>query len=339
MGSYFKSCLPSEARPAEAASSSISNLHRFLKHTTPRVSAHVLSKTQVRRTRLQGVRCFEEGFFSLNDLWDSFEEWSAYGVGVPILLDRNESVMQYYVPYLSGIQLYSHSISRPRLGDDSGSEMDYRDSNSETSSCDGELERLHDQSTLMLSDTEENVREAETLIFEYFESAPPSLRVPLSEKIKELSARFYGLRNLCSNDLSQSSWLSVAWYPIYRIPTGRTLKDLAACFLTYHSISTLLKDDQSKPLEVHSWHGDHVLLNAFGLTCYKLRGPVWLSAGTIGNSNCSFLQRSSEQWLRHVNVHHPDFEYFKSHYTPVYQGAYKCEMAHPVRKGCRDMKR
>jgi hypothetical protein len=27
-------------------------------------------------------------------------------------------------------------------------------------------------------------------------------------------------------------------YPIYRIPTGPTLRDLAACFLTYHSLST-----------------------------------------------------------------------------------------------------
>jgi hypothetical protein len=27
-------------------------------------------------------------------------------------------------------------------------------------------------------------------------------------------------------------------YPIYRIPTGPTLRDLAACFLTFHSLST-----------------------------------------------------------------------------------------------------
>lgn len=27
-------------------------------------------------------------------------------------------------------------------------------------------------------------------------------------------------------------------YPIYRIPMGQTLKDLDACFLTYHSLST-----------------------------------------------------------------------------------------------------
>ena len=51
-------------------------------------------------------------FFNLNDLWQSFKEWSAYGAGVPLMLDRSESVVQYYVPYLSGIQLYGQSTLR-----------------------------------------------------------------------------------------------------------------------------------------------------------------------------------------------------------------------------------
>lgn len=29
-------------------------------------------------------------------------------------------------------------------------------------------------------------------------------------------------------------------YPIYRIPSGQTLKDLDACFLTYHTLHTPL---------------------------------------------------------------------------------------------------
>lgn len=45
-------------------------------------------------------------YFSLDDLWESFREWSAYGVEVPLLLNGSDSVKQYYVPYLSGIQLY-----------------------------------------------------------------------------------------------------------------------------------------------------------------------------------------------------------------------------------------
>lgn len=51
-------------------------------------------------------------YFSLNDLWESFREWSAYGAGVPLLLDGRESVVQYYVPYLSAIQLYGQSAKK-----------------------------------------------------------------------------------------------------------------------------------------------------------------------------------------------------------------------------------
>lgn len=45
-------------------------------------------------------------YFGLEDLWESFQEWSAYGAGVPLLLNGSDSVVQYYVPYLSGMQLY-----------------------------------------------------------------------------------------------------------------------------------------------------------------------------------------------------------------------------------------
>lgn len=46
-------------------------------------------------------------FFMLGDLWDSFKEWSVYGAGVPLVLNDCDCVDQYYVPYLSGIQLYA----------------------------------------------------------------------------------------------------------------------------------------------------------------------------------------------------------------------------------------
>lgn len=45
-------------------------------------------------------------YFVLGDLWESFREWSAYGAGVPLVLNGNDCVVQYYVPYLSGIQIY-----------------------------------------------------------------------------------------------------------------------------------------------------------------------------------------------------------------------------------------
>lgn len=51
-------------------------------------------------------------YFVLADLWESFMEWSAYGAGVPLVLNGSDSVIQYYVPFLSGIQLYGAS-NRP----------------------------------------------------------------------------------------------------------------------------------------------------------------------------------------------------------------------------------
>jgi len=54
-------------------------------------------------------------YFRLSDLWDCFDEPSAYGLGSKVDLNNGESVMQYYVPYLSAIQIYTNkstAISR-----------------------------------------------------------------------------------------------------------------------------------------------------------------------------------------------------------------------------------
>lgn len=48
-------------------------------------------------------------YFVLGDLWESFREWSAYGAGVPLVFNDNDSVVQYYVPFLSGIQIYAQN--------------------------------------------------------------------------------------------------------------------------------------------------------------------------------------------------------------------------------------
>lgn len=45
-------------------------------------------------------------YFVLGDLWESFKEWSAYGAGVPLVLNGSDSVTQYYNVSLSAIQLY-----------------------------------------------------------------------------------------------------------------------------------------------------------------------------------------------------------------------------------------
>lgn len=47
-------------------------------------------------------------FFTLKNLWDCYYEWSAFGAGTPLMLENGDTVVQYYVPYLSAIQLYSN---------------------------------------------------------------------------------------------------------------------------------------------------------------------------------------------------------------------------------------
>lgn len=64
------------------------------------------------QTTMRGWRTCDvefQPYFVLGDLWESFKEWSAYGAGVPVLLNDSDSVVQYYVPYLSGIQIYAES--------------------------------------------------------------------------------------------------------------------------------------------------------------------------------------------------------------------------------------
>ncbi|MCO5548903.1 hypothetical protein L7F22_002365 [Adiantum nelumboides] len=307
---------------SSGTSNTVSNLYHFLQHTTPRVPSQSLSKSHFRGLSAQDSRDCEKNCFSLNDLWDSFDEWSAYGAGVPILLNNRETVIQYYVPYLSGIQLYASAEldmsvrSRRRLGDDSdGSEMDDRDSNSDGSSSDYEADKVSKHMPWTASGVLERVHGGEALLFEFFEAEAPSYRIPLFDKIRNLCTQFPGLKTLCSNEISESSWLSVAWYPIYRIPMGPTLKDLTACFLTYHSLSTLQTGEATEASGSHSISGTKMYLHPFGLAGYKFRGPVWSLANAKDRQQTNSLLKSSDDWLRRLHVQHPDFDYFMAHFA------------------------
>ena len=46
-------------------------------------------------------------YFTLSDIWSCYDEWSAYGAGVPIVLNGKETLVQYYVPYLSAVQIFT----------------------------------------------------------------------------------------------------------------------------------------------------------------------------------------------------------------------------------------
>ncbi|PPD97210.1 hypothetical protein GOBAR_DD05772 [Gossypium barbadense] len=263
--------------------SPLSNMERFLESVMPSVPALYLSKTTMRGWRTCDIEF--EPYFVLGDLWESFKEWSAYGVGVPLILNDCDSVVQYYVPYLSGIQIYSDSrkmSSKSRQpGEDSDS--DFRDSSSDGSSdCEPErgpnvlrekrnhmasemslrMERLFMGEQQMLqedfsSDEGESVNSRSCLIFEYFEQDTPYSREPLANKIADLAFQFPELRTLTSCGQAPAMTCS---YDMDGLPK--------------------------------------MLLPVFGLAWYKFKASLWTPNGTSGCHLANHLFQAADSWLR-----------------------------------------
>ncbi|KAG1368162.1 hypothetical protein COCNU_14G006300 [Cocos nucifera] len=160
-------------------------------------------------------------YFVLQDLWDCYDEWSAYGAGTPIALDGGETLVQYYVTYLSAIQIYTTASS-----------------------------------------------------------------------------------------------LSNIRYPIYHIPLRRTVKDLSACFLTYHTLSSSFQESDGPNEEMgcaeRKWDREGIALPPFGLATYKMQGRVWVSGGDGGDHDRLLSPFSAaDSWLKQLGVRHHEFNYFR----------------------------
>ncbi|KAL3830871.1 hypothetical protein ACJIZ3_019673 [Penstemon smallii] len=325
--------------PPVSEPSPLCNLERFLESVTPSVPAQYLSKMTVRSWRTCDVEF--QPFFVLSDLWESFKEWSAYGAGVPLILNETDSVVQYYVPYLSGIQLYadlSKSTAKLRRpGEESDGEY-FRDSSSDGSS-DSDQDRdglnyskehlnYHETSDSSLrveqrivfqegfsSDEGEPGSSQGCLLFEYLARDQPYSREPLADKISDLARSFPELKTLRSCDLLPSSWISVAWYPIYRIPTGPTLKDLDACFLTFHSLHTPMTGSEAinPPVVTYPRESDGVpkiSLPVFGLASYRYKVSLWTPNTGRQSQLANTLLQDADNWLNLLQVNHPDFSFF-----------------------------
>lgn len=279
-------------------------------------------------------------YFTLADLWNCYDELSAYGAGVPISLDNGETLVQYYVPYLSAIQIFTSNSSINGVREE---ECETRDSYSDSLSDDSEGDKLWrwDGS----SSSEEGGSEQENnhnhhnntnnnnnnrsalhlndrlgfLYFQYFERSTPYGRVPLMDKINTLAQGYPGLMSLRSVDLSPASWMAVAWYPIYHIPMGRTIKDLSTCFLTYHTLSSSFQEmdieeeinenaDQERQKRKE---GEGIMLPPFGMATYKMQGSVWVSGNCGRDQERLFTLLSvADSWLKQLRVQHHDFNYF-----------------------------
>lgn len=327
------------------------NLESFISSTTPKVrrhhrnlSGHLGIAPCWRRDELTGCH-----YFSLGELWESFEEPSAYGVGVPLKIGDNETVIQYYSPSLSGIQLFSRDfclpLLEPRHCDSDCSETDFRDSSSDSSDYDcyndrvsGESLRSHlgspRENSGTVVDLCDQCRDCSggSLLLEYFELEPPHVRMPFSDKISELELKCQSIRSLKSVELHPLSWMAVAWYPIYQIPTGLSMPDLGASFLTMHSLSSPLPDPAGSCVycseefwiapaslpQVKEKNGhqtslaiDITSIPPFGLASYKMRGSLWSSSSS--DPVMHKLHASADNWLRQLSVNLPDHSFFRSH--------------------------
>ncbi|KAJ8763715.1 hypothetical protein K2173_003497 [Erythroxylum novogranatense] len=302
------------------------NLDFFLQCTTPVVPSQFLPMSEIRKlNRLwhpwerDAVECF-----TLGDLWKCFDEWSAYGAGVPVILDNGETLIQYYVPYLSAIQIFTSNSSFNGLREEAEpGDGEMRDSFSDSCSNESESDKLWRWDGCS---SEEGGFEQDNLwrlndrlgylYFQYFERATPYARVPLMDKINELTRRFPGLMSFRSVDLSPASWMAVAWYPIYPIPMGRTIKDLSTCFLSYHTLSSSFQDmdveeDDVVPRIRKRKEGESISLQPFGLATYKMQGNVWVAGnGGAGQERLVSLLSVADSWLKQLGVQHHDFNYF-----------------------------
>ncbi|XP_051141921.1 uncharacterized protein LOC127258902 [Andrographis paniculata] len=322
-----------------AAASNITNLDRLMESVTPYIQARFFSEVHARRSRASD----SHPFFYLEDLWESFNEWSVYGAGVPLLLNGKDSIQQYYVPFLSGIQLYAdpsmHSSCVRGSSDNSYAES-YRQTGGASSSINSEgdrrsasilnsnMQRLNrlasgDKSVLSCSSSETDAPKSPgSLLFQYLEHEQPYNRRPLGDKISLLVSQSPELSKYRSCDLLPLSWMCVAWYPIYRIPVGPTLQDLDASFLTFHSLSTQPKSNW--PHQLHAANTRivrgfvdptaKISLPVFALASYKLKGSIVSPCGPHECEQERALLQTADTWLRGLQVVLPDYQFFCSHH-------------------------
>ncbi|KAF2289124.1 hypothetical protein GH714_029015 [Hevea brasiliensis] len=327
--SFTSNCCCSVSGRVEGECNS-TNLDRFLKYTTPVVPAQYLPKTSIRGWRTREAEYHP--YFILGDLWESFKEWSAYGAGVPLLLNGSETVMQYYVPYLSGIQLYiDPSGPSPRLrrpGEDSDAESS-KETSSEGSSDYGADRGV--KNAVQWNWTQKNVIDANIkslnrlslrnkpfrgsssdeceiskpsghLVFQYMEHASPFTRQPLADKISVLASQFPELETYRSCELSPSSWISVACLMGLMCLFG-TDQNADELHLHGSSVRGIPCADMSFKLPLHT----------FGLASYKFKVSFWNPNGAYECQKVNSLLRAADNWLRQKQVNHPDFAFFISH--------------------------
>ncbi|KAJ8559738.1 hypothetical protein K7X08_003796 [Anisodus acutangulus] len=164
-------------------------------------------------------------------------------VGSIDVVDSGTNKISESSPVVDFHTIFSTLVPQPRVKDSSSLQKKNVVSGSRSSSHCSDTDLHHPPVESKLSD------DIVELLFEYFEREQPQSRKHFFEKIQELVAgdgrSSYGdpsiLQSTRLPDLHPRSWFSVAWYPIYRIPSG----NFRAAFLTYHSLGHYVQRGQA----------------------------------------------------------------------------------------------
>lgn len=260
-------------------------------------------------------------------------EWCAYGMEVPLQVpDCNvPEVVQCYVPYLSAMQL-RHAAQPSAATRAAAALVHFCASDSDCASMSDNTSASSDRALDSDSDDVNThiapspSRRRGRVLFEYNETRPPHMREPLTDCIDTLAARCPELTSLRSCDLDPSSWFSVAWYPLYRLQaTGRTIRDLNACFLTYHqlgdvaamppSLSSLSPaaagalERREKAVLAEGVGTGAAVLSPCAMVPYKLAGRTWDDTYRSRKLQLQLL-RASNELVTCSGLQHGDFSFF-----------------------------
>lgn len=56
-----------------------------------------------------------------------------------------------------------------------------------------------------------------------------------------------------------------------------------------------------------------ISLPVFGMASYKFKGSMWTQNGVSEHQLANSLMQAANNWLRLLQVNHPDFQFFTSH--------------------------
>ncbi|KAI3922884.1 hypothetical protein MKW98_007015, partial [Papaver atlanticum] len=261
---------------------------------------------------------------SLGRLWQWYEEHSSFGLEIKTEDYLTSKFSAYYVPSLSAVQLFGNSRSTsdcsrgfsraeaPKAVGESKYDADLvkssgllpqsrganalaKDFNSPCSSS-----SVYGEDELIDRSLGVTPLESE-LLFEYYELEQPFHRPPLFDKIKELvrgggiqKCQTYGdpkkLESSNLQNLHPSSWYSVAWYPIYRIPQD----DLKGAFLTFHSLGQFVR--RCAPTNNRGGSTTNIVSPVVGLQSYNTQKESWFKLKP------PLMTRTQEEISNHAEI-------------------------------------